>query len=146
MHHHASCVIHVLFQARQSLEKAKAALEEERQSLTSELKSLQANRMESERGRKRADGQLQEVSARLSQAEREREEREERIHKLQVGQKSSALVLRLSSIIAVNFYLTYVILVLLKNRSMCILFAVDKFIFLFCFDIFSVRLSLSPAI
>ncbi|XP_067365966.1 myosin-10 isoform X4 [Channa argus] len=68
---------------RQSLEKAKSALEEERQNLISELKSLQASRMESERGRKRADGQLQEVSARLTQADREREEREERIHKLQ---------------------------------------------------------------
>ncbi|XP_028985971.2 myosin-10 isoform X2 [Betta splendens] len=69
--------------ARQSLEKSKAALEEERQNLTSELKSLQSVRMESERGRKRADSQLQEVTSRLTQAEREREDREERIHKLQ---------------------------------------------------------------
>ncbi|XP_039885821.1 myosin-10 isoform X6 [Simochromis diagramma] len=69
--------------ARQSLDKAKAALEEERQNLTSELKSLQASRSESERGRKRADNQLQELSARLTQADREREDREERIHKLQ---------------------------------------------------------------
>uniref|UniRef100_A0A673BV97 Myosin, heavy chain 14, non-muscle n=1 Tax=Sphaeramia orbicularis TaxID=375764 RepID=A0A673BV97_9TELE len=69
--------------ARQSLEKAKAVLEEERHNLTSELKSLQASRTESERGRKRADNQLQELSARLNQADREREEREERIHKLQ---------------------------------------------------------------
>lgn len=72
------------FQARQSLEKAKATLEEERQNLTSELKSLQAGRMESERGRKRAESQLQELSARLAQADREREEREERVQKLQV--------------------------------------------------------------
>ncbi|XP_051261649.1 myosin-10 isoform X3 [Dicentrarchus labrax] len=69
--------------ARQSLEKAKSVLEEERQNLTSELKSLQAGRTESERGRKRAEGQLQELSARLAQADREREEREERVHKLQ---------------------------------------------------------------
>ncbi|XP_071326952.1 myosin-10 isoform X6 [Trachinotus anak] len=69
--------------ARQSLEKAKSVLEEERQNLSSELKSLQASRTESERGRKRADNQLQELSARLTQADREREEREERIHKLQ---------------------------------------------------------------
>ncbi|XP_070691363.1 myosin-10 isoform X2 [Pempheris klunzingeri] len=69
--------------ARQSLEKAKAVLEEERQNLTSELKSLQAGRTESERGRKRAEGQLQELSARLAQADREREEREDRVHKLQ---------------------------------------------------------------
>ncbi|XP_038567231.1 myosin-10 isoform X7 [Micropterus salmoides] len=69
--------------ARQSLEKAKAVLEEERQNLTSELKSLQGGRMESERGRKRAESQLQELSARLAQADREREEREERVHKLQ---------------------------------------------------------------
>ncbi|KAI3361078.1 hypothetical protein L3Q82_013279 [Scortum barcoo] len=68
---------------RQSLEKAKAVLEEERQNLTSELKSLQASRTESERGRKRAESQLQELSARLTQADREREEREERVHKLQ---------------------------------------------------------------
>lgn len=52
--------------------------------LTAELKTLQGGKMESERGRKRAEGQLQEVNARLSQAEREREEREERLGKLQV--------------------------------------------------------------
>ncbi|XP_029694455.1 myosin-10 isoform X3 [Takifugu rubripes] len=69
--------------ARQSLEKAKALLEEERQNLTSELKSLQTGRMESERGRKRAESQLQELSARLAQADREREDREERVQKLQ---------------------------------------------------------------
>ncbi|XP_044216274.1 myosin-10 isoform X2 [Thunnus albacares] len=69
--------------ARQSLEKAKVVLEEERQNLTSELKSLQTSRTETERGRKRAEGQLQELSARLAQADREREEREERVHKLQ---------------------------------------------------------------
>ncbi|XP_035861994.1 myosin-10 isoform X5 [Sander lucioperca] len=69
--------------ARQSLEKAKAMLEEERQNLSSELKSLQASRTESERGRKRAEGQLQELGARLTQADREREEKEERMHKLQ---------------------------------------------------------------
>ncbi|XP_074509599.1 uncharacterized protein myh14 isoform X2 [Sebastes fasciatus] len=70
--------------ARQSLEKAKTVLEEERQNLSSELKSLQAGRTESERGRKRAEGQLQELGARLAQADREREDREERVHKLQV--------------------------------------------------------------
>lgn len=59
-------------------------LEEERQNLTSELKSLQTGRMESERGRKRAESQLQELSARLAQAEREREDREDRLQKLQV--------------------------------------------------------------
>jgi len=80
----SSGAVHVLFQARQSLEKAKAGLEEERQNLTTELKSLQVSRTESERGRKRAEGQLQEVSARLAQAEREREDREERVHRLQV--------------------------------------------------------------
>uniref|UniRef100_A0A4W6FMN8 Myosin, heavy chain 14, non-muscle n=1 Tax=Lates calcarifer TaxID=8187 RepID=A0A4W6FMN8_LATCA len=77
--------------ARQSLEKAKAVLEEERQNLTSELKSLQASRTESERGRKRADSQLQELSARLTQADREREEREERMHKLQIESLSNNL-------------------------------------------------------
>ncbi|KAM6967855.1 LOW QUALITY PROTEIN: uncharacterized protein myh14 [Aplochiton taeniatus] len=69
--------------ARQSLEKAKSGLEEERLNLSSELKALQGGRMESERGRKRAESQLQELSARLAQADREREEREERAHKLQ---------------------------------------------------------------
>ncbi|XP_008429824.1 myosin-10 isoform X5 [Poecilia reticulata] len=69
--------------ARQSLEKAKTVLEEERQNLTEEIKNLQTSRSESERGRKRADGQLQELSARLAQADREREDREERMHKLQ---------------------------------------------------------------
>lgn len=71
-------------QARQSLEKAKAVLEEERGNLTAELKILQGGKMESERARKRAEGQLQELTARLAQAEREREEREDRLHKLQV--------------------------------------------------------------
>nr|XP_005157991.1 myosin-10 isoform X6 [Danio rerio] len=69
--------------SRQSLEKAKAVLEEERLNLSAELKTLQGGKMESERGRKRAEGQLQELNARLSQAEREREEREERLGKLQ---------------------------------------------------------------
>ncbi|KAL0985193.1 hypothetical protein UPYG_G00153940 [Umbra pygmaea] len=71
--------------SRQSLEKAKAVLEEERVSLTTELMALQGGRMESERGRKRAESQVQELNARLTQAEREREEREERLHKLQSG-------------------------------------------------------------
>ncbi|XP_075896934.1 uncharacterized protein myh14 isoform X2 [Nelusetta ayraudi] len=69
--------------ARQSLEKAKAMLEEERQNLTAELKGLQAGRVETDRGRKRAEGQLQELTARLAQGERDREETEERVHKLQ---------------------------------------------------------------
>ncbi|KAK7147744.1 hypothetical protein R3I94_010310 [Phoxinus phoxinus] len=69
--------------SRQSLEKAKAVLEEERMNLSAELKTLQGGKMESERGRKRAEGQLQEVNARLLQADREREEREERLVKLQ---------------------------------------------------------------
>uniref|UniRef100_UPI0037E7875F myosin-10 isoform X1 n=1 Tax=Semicossyphus pulcher TaxID=241346 RepID=UPI0037E7875F len=76
--------------SRQSLEKAKALLEEERQNLSSELKSLQTGRTESERGRKRAEGQLQELGARLAQADREREEREERVHKLQCEIESVA--------------------------------------------------------
>ncbi|KAK5922206.1 hypothetical protein CgunFtcFv8_019492 [Champsocephalus gunnari] len=69
--------------ARQSFEKAKSVLEEERLNLSSELKSLQASRTESERGRKRAEGQLQEVSARLAQGDRERDEKEEKVHKMQ---------------------------------------------------------------
>uniref|UniRef100_A0AAY5K3N9 Myosin, heavy chain 14, non-muscle n=1 Tax=Esox lucius TaxID=8010 RepID=A0AAY5K3N9_ESOLU len=69
--------------ARQSLEKAKVVLEEERGSLTSELKALQGGRMESERGRKRAESQVQELTTRLAQADREREERDDRLHKLQ---------------------------------------------------------------
>lgn len=64
-------------------------LEEERQILSDELKSLQASRTESERGRKRAEAQLQEYSARLTQADREREDKEERVHKLQVKMDSS---------------------------------------------------------
>ncbi|XP_061677060.1 myosin-10 isoform X3 [Syngnathoides biaculeatus] len=69
--------------ARQSLEKTRLVLEEEKQSLSMELKSLQASRTESDRGRKRAENQLQEVTVRLSQAEQEKEEREERVQKLQ---------------------------------------------------------------
>uniref|UniRef100_A0A8C1PPM1 Myosin, heavy chain 14, non-muscle n=1 Tax=Cyprinus carpio TaxID=7962 RepID=A0A8C1PPM1_CYPCA len=71
-----------------SLEKAKAVLEEERMNLSAELKTLQGGKMESERGRKRAEGQLQELNARLSQAERERGEREERLSKLQLELES----------------------------------------------------------
>uniref|UniRef100_A0A8C2L5M2 Myosin, heavy chain 14, non-muscle n=1 Tax=Cyprinus carpio TaxID=7962 RepID=A0A8C2L5M2_CYPCA len=74
--------------SRQSLEKAKAVLEEERMNLSAELKTLQGGKMESERGRKRAEGQLQELNARLSQAERERGEREERLSKLQLELES----------------------------------------------------------
>lgn len=78
-------------------------LEEERQNLTSELKTLQAGRTESERGRKRAEGQLQELSARLAQADREREEREERVHKLQVQRDTNALMLNLKFIFSCSF-------------------------------------------
>uniref|UniRef100_A0A673HYG7 Myosin-10-like n=1 Tax=Sinocyclocheilus rhinocerous TaxID=307959 RepID=A0A673HYG7_9TELE len=63
--------------------EVRAVLEEERMNLSAELKTLQGGKMESERGRKRAEGQLQELNARLAQAEREREEREERLSKLQ---------------------------------------------------------------
>ncbi|XP_077433098.1 uncharacterized protein myh14 isoform X6 [Vanacampus margaritifer] len=69
--------------ARQSLEKAKMVLDEENQSLTTELKSLQASRTESDRGRKRAESQLQELTMRLTQADQEKEERDEKVHKLQ---------------------------------------------------------------
>uniref|UniRef100_A0A3Q2Z141 Myosin-10-like n=1 Tax=Hippocampus comes TaxID=109280 RepID=A0A3Q2Z141_HIPCM len=75
--------LRALVQARQSLEKAKMVLEEEKQSLSTELKGLQASRTESDRGRKRAESQLQELTMRLTQADQEREEREERVHKLQ---------------------------------------------------------------
>ncbi len=76
--------VRVCSQSRQSLEKAKTVLEEERMNLSAELKTLQGGKMESERGRKRAEGQLQELNARLAQAERERVERDERLSKLQV--------------------------------------------------------------
>ncbi|XP_077453911.1 uncharacterized protein myh14 isoform X2 [Stigmatopora argus] len=69
--------------ARQSLEKSKVVLEEEKLSLTSELKTLQASRTESDRARKRAESQLQELMVRLGQADQEKEEREERMQKLQ---------------------------------------------------------------
>lgn len=79
-------------------------LEEERQNLTSELKSLQTGRTESERGRKRAEGQLQELGARLAQADREREEREERVHKLQVQKdERNTLILNLTLMFSVWF-------------------------------------------
>lgn len=81
---HALLLTVCLIQSRQSLEKAKTLLEEERQNLTDEIKSLQSSRTDSERGRKRAESQLQELNARLAQAERDREDREERAHKLQV--------------------------------------------------------------
>lgn len=91
--HAASLVtlsLRALVQARQSLEKAKMVLDEEKQSLSTELKSLQASRTESDRGRKRAESQLQELTMRLTQADQEREEREERVHKLQVGRADAA--------------------------------------------------------
>lgn len=61
--------------------------------MTSELKTFQAGRTESERGRKRAESQIQELSARLTQADREKEEREERVHKLQVQMHPNAVKL-----------------------------------------------------
>uniref|UniRef100_A0A3B3SL12 Myosin, heavy chain 14, non-muscle n=1 Tax=Paramormyrops kingsleyae TaxID=1676925 RepID=A0A3B3SL12_9TELE len=80
---HCAAIDSLQEQLDNSKRKAKAVLEEERSSLSGELKTLQGSRMESERGRKRAEGQLQELNARLAQSEREREEREERLHKLQ---------------------------------------------------------------
>uniref|UniRef100_A0A3Q3X794 Uncharacterized protein n=1 Tax=Mola mola TaxID=94237 RepID=A0A3Q3X794_MOLML len=72
-----SAAIENLQEQLDNSKRAKAVLEEERQNLTSELKSFQAGRTESERGRKRAESQMQELNARLAQADREKEEREE---------------------------------------------------------------------
>uniref|UniRef100_A0A672GY08 Myosin, heavy chain 14, non-muscle n=1 Tax=Salarias fasciatus TaxID=181472 RepID=A0A672GY08_SALFA len=82
-----SAAIDSLQEQLDNSKRAKSTLEVERESLTAEVKSLQASRTESERGRKRVENQLQELSARLAQADREKEDREERIHKLQVQNK-----------------------------------------------------------
>lgn len=127
---------HVFVQARQSLEKAKAVLEEERQNLTSELKSLQAGRTESERGRKRAESQLQELSARLAQADREREEREDRVHKLQVRMDANTLILNLTFICFVVHFLSVQIGVLdgcfELHRSRFWFCSKETLLYLFC--------------
>ena len=146
------CCVHVLLQARQSMEKAKAMLEEERQNLSSELKSLQASRTESERGRKRAEGQLQELGARLAQADREREEKEERMHKLQVQMDTSTLSNLICSVtfLCVQIGVALYVLNLTQSHSGSAVkrsFCISLYIHLYPHSVFfSARLSLSPAI
>lgn len=66
------------------MEKAKQALESERNELAIELQSLMQGKGESEHRRKKAEGQVQELQVKYSESERQKMEFAERLAKMQV--------------------------------------------------------------
>lgn len=66
------------------MEKAKQALESEKNELTIELQTLMQGKTDSEHRRKKAEGMAQELQAKYSEAERQRVELSEKLAKVQV--------------------------------------------------------------
>lgn len=66
------------------MEKAKQALESERNELSIELQSLMQGKGESEHRRKKAEGLVQELQLKHSESERQRMELAEKLTKVQV--------------------------------------------------------------
>lgn len=71
-------------QNKVSMEKAKQALESERNELTIELQTLMQGKGESEHRRKKAEAQVQELQLKHSESERQRLELAEKLAKVQV--------------------------------------------------------------
>ncbi|KAI2663271.1 Myosin-9 [Labeo rohita] len=67
-----------------SVEKAKQALESERNELQIELKSLTQGKNESEHRRKKAESQLQELQVKHGESERQKQELADKVSKMQV--------------------------------------------------------------
>lgn len=67
-----------------STEKAKQALESERNELSIELQTLVQSKGESEHRRKKAEGLVQELQLKFSESERQRLEYGEKLAKVQV--------------------------------------------------------------
>lgn len=71
-------------QNKVSTDKAKQAMESERNELTIELQTLMQSKGESEHRRKKAEGQLQELLLKFTESERQKQEQSEKLVKLQV--------------------------------------------------------------
>lgn len=71
-------------QNKVSMEKAKQALESEKNELSIELQTLMHGKGESEHRRKKAEGLLQELQLKHSESERQRVEMTDKLSKLQV--------------------------------------------------------------
>lgn len=71
-------------QNKVSMEKAKQALESERNELAIEMQTLMQGKGESEHRRKKAEGQVQELQLKHSESERQRLELAEKLAKVQV--------------------------------------------------------------
>ncbi|MFT7797773.1 myosin-9-like isoform X2 [Arapaima gigas] len=74
---------------RVSMEKAKQALESERNELTIELQALMQGKGDSEHRRKKAEAQLQELQVKYADSEKQRIELAERVTKLQTELENS---------------------------------------------------------
>lgn len=66
------------------MEKAKQALESEKNELTIELQTLMQGKGDSEHRRKKAEAQVQELQLKFSESERQRVEQAEKLAKVQV--------------------------------------------------------------
>ena len=71
-------------QNKVSMEKAKQAMESERNELAIELQTLMQGKGDSEHRRKKAEGLVQELQLKHSESERQRVEHAERLSKMQV--------------------------------------------------------------
>lgn len=71
-------------QNKASVEKAKQALESERNELQIELQSLSQGKNESEHRRKKAESQLQELQVKHGESERQKLELADKVAKMQV--------------------------------------------------------------
>lgn len=71
-------------QNKVSMEKAKQALESERNELTIELQTLMQGKGDSEHRRKKAESLVQELQLKYSESERQRVEQAEKLAKVQV--------------------------------------------------------------
>lgn len=77
--HHVS-----LLQNKVTVEKAKQALESERNELQIEVKNLTQSKADSEHRRKKAESQVQELQVKVAESERKKQEVTEKMNKLQV--------------------------------------------------------------
>lgn len=74
-----------MLQNKVSMEKAKQALESERNELVIEVQTLMQSKGESEHRRKKAEAQVQELQLKYSESERQRVEMVEKLTKMQVN-------------------------------------------------------------
>lgn len=81
-----SCIYCIIpsMQNKVSTEKAKQALESERNELSIELQTLMQGKGESEHRRKKAESLVQELQLKYSESERQRVEQAEKLAKVQV--------------------------------------------------------------